>query len=77
VLEYLWWSAELGVRQAYFDERAGIREFDGGLSRAEAEQLAAKETIEALGPRPLNVKRGGMATPLGCSSRSIEERPCP
>jgi hypothetical protein len=44
--------------QAYFDERAGIREFDGGLPRAEAERLAAEETVAALGPRPLSNKRG-------------------
>ena len=32
------WSAE--DWQVYFDERAGIAEFDGGLSRAEAEAQA-------------------------------------
>lgn len=29
--------------QALFDERAGMMEFDGGLSRAEAEAFAAEE----------------------------------
>jgi hypothetical protein len=38
--------------EAYFDERAGIREFDGEMPRAEAERLAAEETVAALGPRP-------------------------
>jgi hypothetical protein len=38
--------------QAYFDERAGIREFDGGLSRLQAERLALPETAAALGPKP-------------------------
>jgi len=31
---------------ADFEERAGIREYDGGFSRAEAEELAAKEMPE-------------------------------
>ena len=44
--------------KAYFDERAGIREFDGELARSEAEALALQDTIAALGPRPLNNKRG-------------------
>lgn len=38
--------------QAFFDERAGIREFEGGLVRAEAERLAYADTVAALGPRP-------------------------
>jgi hypothetical protein len=38
--------------QAYFDERAGIREFDGELTRSDAEALALQDTIAALGPRP-------------------------
>jgi hypothetical protein len=38
--------------QAYFDERAGIREFDGEMPRSEAERLAVEDTIAALGPRP-------------------------
>jgi hypothetical protein len=40
--------------QAYFDERAGIREFDGEMPRDEAEALALQDTIAALGPRPTN-----------------------
>ena len=38
--------------QAHFDERAGIREFDGGFPRAEAERLAREDTIAVLGPEP-------------------------
>jgi hypothetical protein len=38
--------------QAYFDERAGIREFDGELARSDAEALALQDTVAALGPRP-------------------------
>src|SRR5687768_4848038 len=37
---------------AYFDERAGVREFEGGLPRSEAERLATDDTVAALGPRP-------------------------
>jgi hypothetical protein len=44
--------------QAYFDERAAVREFDGEMPRHEAEALALQDTIAALGPRPLNNKRG-------------------
>jgi hypothetical protein len=44
--------------QAYFDERAGIREFDGEMPRDDAEALALQDTIAALGPRPLRTKRG-------------------
>jgi hypothetical protein len=40
--------------QAYFDERAGIREFDGDLPRCEAEVLAFEDTVGALGQRPTN-----------------------
>jgi hypothetical protein len=31
--------------QAYFEERAGIREFDGGLPRTEAEPLALEDAV--------------------------------
>ncbi|MCJ2069750.1 hypothetical protein MKK75_13280 [Methylobacterium sp. J-030] len=37
---------------AHFEERAAIREFEGGFARAEAERLALDETIAALGPQP-------------------------
>lgn len=37
---------------ALFEERAAIREFEGGFSRAEAERLALAETTAALGPKP-------------------------
>jgi hypothetical protein len=40
--------------QAHFDERAGIREFDGGLPRHEAERLAREEVTAVLGPEPLS-----------------------
>jgi hypothetical protein len=43
--------------QAHFDERAGIREFDGGMPRADAEALALQDTIAALGPCPANERR--------------------
>jgi hypothetical protein len=43
--------------QAYFDERAGIRELDGEMPRDEAEALALQDTIAALGPRPANGRR--------------------
>ena len=38
--------------RAHFDERAGIREFDGGFPRAEAERLAREDTTAMLGPEP-------------------------
>jgi hypothetical protein len=44
--------------QAYFDERAGIREFDGEMPRDNAEAVALQDTIAVLGPPPLNNKRG-------------------
>jgi hypothetical protein len=44
--------------QAYFDERAAIREFDGELARAHAERLAQDDTVAALAPRPLDTERG-------------------
>ncbi len=31
--------------QAYFEERAAIREYDGGLPRNEAERLAVEDTL--------------------------------
>ncbi len=31
--------------QAYYDERAAVREYDGGLPRGEAEQLAFEDTV--------------------------------
>jgi hypothetical protein len=37
---------------AHFEERAAIREFEGGFDRAEAEKLALEETIAALGLQP-------------------------
>lgn len=37
---------------AFFDERAGIMEFDGGLDRAGAEKRAIAATVAVLGPKP-------------------------
>jgi hypothetical protein len=45
-------SVDLEDWQAYFDERAGIREFDGGLPRSEAELRAFEDTVATLGPQP-------------------------
>ena len=44
--------ASLDDLEAYFDERAGIREFEGGFPRTEAERLAVGDTIAVLGPHP-------------------------
>ena len=38
------------VAREFFEERAGIIEFDGGFSRAEAERRAYLETIARYGP---------------------------
>jgi hypothetical protein len=39
--------------QAAYDERPAVREFDGGLMRAEAEALAYADTVADLGePSP-------------------------
>ena len=35
-----------------FDERAGIREFDGVMAREEAEAAGYEDTVAALGPAP-------------------------
>lgn len=35
-------------QQELFEERAGIREYDGGLSREEAERLAREDVQQAL-----------------------------
>jgi hypothetical protein len=42
--------------QAAYDERAAVREFDGGLIRAEAERLAYADTVADLGEPPPNVQ---------------------
>jgi hypothetical protein len=42
--------------QAAYDERAGVREFDGGLPRAEAERLAYVDTVADLGEPPPGVQ---------------------
>jgi hypothetical protein len=39
--------------QAYFEERAAMREYDGGLPRNQAERLAIKDTLtHYFGPNP-------------------------
>jgi hypothetical protein len=38
--------------QGFYDERAAIREFDGGFPRAEAEAGAYAETVAVFGPPP-------------------------
>ena len=57
------WSAE--DWQAYFDERAGVAEFAGGLSRAEAEAHAVDGCGEVEQPhdplQPFGLKRTGLA----------------
>jgi hypothetical protein len=49
-------SVDLEDWQAYFDERAGIREFDSGLPRSEAELRAFADTVATLGQRPTGDK---------------------
>lgn len=40
------WAAGLDdAAREHFEERAGIREFDGGLSRRDAERAAMEETV--------------------------------
>jgi hypothetical protein len=43
--------------QAHFEERAAIRQFDGGFTRAQAQSLALEDTLARLGPRPPLSKR--------------------
>ena len=48
--------------QVYFEERAGIREFDGGLPRTEAEPLALEDAVThwlCLHPAPASDPRHG------------------
>lgn len=40
----LWASSLDDAAREHFEERAAIREFDGGLSRRDAEQAAMEET---------------------------------
>jgi hypothetical protein len=42
--------------QAAYDERAAVREFDGGLTRVEAERLAYADTVAELGEPPPGVQ---------------------
>ena len=72
------WSGE--DWRAFFDERAGIAEFDGGLPRDQAEARAFEDLVapapeqwwsvfypiwEAVGPRP---RGAGAAPPLAAGS---------
>lgn len=62
------WTAE--DWEAFFDERAGIREHDGGLSREQAEALAFDDSVvEWLLRHPVQSKPGSC---LGCG-RGDEE----
>ena len=47
VEEAISWIDELGLRYEY-EERAGILEYDGGLSREKADIQAIKEIIERM-----------------------------
>ena len=71
------WSAE--DWQAYFDERAGVAEFAGGLSRAEAEAHArvlrcgvVDPQLRSLALRPLCRMRRSRATPRSASALRTE-----
>jgi len=58
--------------QAYFDERAGIREHDGSLPRAEAERLALEDATAQwlrLNPAPASDPR------YGCVHCGLGEQP--
>ena len=46
-----WASGLDDVAREHFEERAAIREFDGGLSRRDAERAAMEETIAWLRQR--------------------------
>lgn len=37
-----------GLEGAFFDERAAIREYDGALSRPEAEEQARRDVLDAM-----------------------------
>ena len=65
------WSVE--DWQAYFDERAGIFEFDGGLPRAEAEARAFECcVVEWLNRNPAHSPAGSC---LGCGDRERAHDP--
>ena len=71
------WSAE--DWQAYFDERAGVAEFAGGLSRAEAEAHArvlrcgvVDPQLRSLALRPLCRMRRSRAAPRSASALRTE-----
>jgi hypothetical protein len=70
-LEPLRWSTD--EWRAFFDERAGIIEFDGGLPRAEAEvQALACCVVEWLNQNPARSTPGRC---LGCGSGSWPSNP--
>ena len=60
------WSAE--DWQAFFDERAGIAEFDGGLPRAEAEARAFACCVVEWLNRNSCARRRGAASPAAAAS---------
>jgi hypothetical protein len=65
------WSAEDWL----FDERTGVAEFDGGMSRAEAEtQAFACCVVEWLNPNPVRSQTGRC---LGCGDRGYAHDPLP
>ena len=65
------WSAE--DWQVFFDERAGILEFDGGLPRAEAEARARECcVVEWLNRNP---ERSPAGQCLGCGDREHVDNP--
>ncbi len=69
------WSSE--DWQAFYDERAGIAEFDGGLSRIEAESLAfaccVEELLERISVGSLDVVQRAEAIVV-LAAMGIEER---
>src|SRR4029077_8749435 len=70
-LKPLRWSAD--DWRAFFDERAGVIEFDGGLPRAEAEvQALACCVVEWLNQNPA---RSPPSRCLGCGSGSWPSHP--
>jgi hypothetical protein len=60
--------------QAYFDERAAIREYDGGLSRSEAERLAFDDAVAHwLSAHPAPVSAPDACVHCGGGDRTFDE----
>ena len=73
-VRYCRWSAE--DWRAFFDERAGIAEFDGGLSRAEAEASAFAHCVaEWLNRNPSALHPGVVSAAAETSLRMIASCP--